>query len=195
MKRQMTFQQYRATDLFFFSVMLLISEYVIVTAARHWFPDQLYTVSAAGPIVCIVLMRWGPWAAVQAILAGAVTCFFSGAEAPQYLIYCGGNLLALLAALFRKKAGPERIRQSTWLSLVFAAAVVLLMQAGRALAALLLGHEAAQAAGFFTTDALSAVFTLVIIWIARRLDGIFEDQKHYLLRLHQAEKEEKGGYT
>ena len=47
--------------------------------------------------------------------------------------------------------------------------------------------------GFVTTDALSLVFSAVIVWIARRLDGIFEDQKHYLLRLKEAEKEEKGG--
>ncbi len=29
------------------------------------------------------------------------------------------------------------------------------------------------------------LFTLVITWIVRRLDGVFEDQKHYLLRLQE----------
>ena len=38
------------------------------------------------------------------------------------------------------------------------------------------------------------LFTLVLIWIARRLDGIFEDQKHYLLRVHEQEQEERGGF-
>ena len=29
------------------------------------------------------------------------------------------------------------------------------------------------------------LFTLVIIWIVRRVEGLFEDQKHYLLRIAQ----------
>ena len=62
------------------------------------------------------------------------------------------------------------------------------MQAGRALTALALGSGPASVAGFFTTDSLSLLFTFVIIWIARKLDGVYEDQKHYLLRVH-AEKE------
>ena len=40
----------------------------------------------------------------------------------------------------------------------------------------------------------AVLFTLVLIWIARRLDGIFEEQNHYLLRLKQQENEERGGY-
>ena len=56
-----------------------------------------------------------------------------------------------------------------------------------------LGTAFRSCLGFFTTDALSLLFTGVIVWIARRLDGIFEDQKHYLLRVHKKE-EEKGGF-
>ena len=42
----------------------------------------------------------------------------------------------------------------------------------------------AAAAGFITTDSVSYIFTLVIVWIASRLDGILEDQLHYLRRLN-----------
>ena len=45
----------------------------------------------------------------------------------------------------------------------------------------------AEAVRFFTTDSLSAVFTLVIIWIVRRLDGVWEDQFHYLKRFRPEE--------
>ena len=74
------------------------------------------------------------------------------------------------------------------LALVFPLLVQVLMQAGRAAAALLLGVEPADVVGFFTTDSLSLLFTFVIIWIARKLDGVYEDQKHYLLRIN-AKKE------
>ena len=77
------------------------------------------------------------------------------------------------------------------LSLVFPILIQLLMQAGRAAAALLLGAGPASVVGFFTTDSLSLLFTFVIIWIARKLDGVYEDQKHYLLRLHAEEGQKK----
>jgi hypothetical protein len=56
-----------------------------------------------------------------------------------------------------------------------------------------MGTEPAACLGFFTTDALSLLFTGLILWVARLLDGIFENQRHYLLRIHNTE-EEKGGF-
>ena len=77
MKRQFSFQQYRAIDLAMFAVLLCITETMIVKAATWWFPDQLYTVSVVGAVTAIVLMRWGPWAAIHAVLGGAVFCLQS----------------------------------------------------------------------------------------------------------------------
>lgn len=108
-------------------------------------------------------------------------CFASHGSARQYLIYCAGNLFALFALLPLRLLGGERIRQDSFLSVCFGLVVLLLMQLGRALVALLFGNKLSACLGFFTTDALSLLFTGVILWIARRLDGIFENQKHYLL--------------
>ena len=60
--------------------------------------------------------------------------------------------------------------------------------------ALVLGAQLKTCFDFFTTDALSGLFTMVIIWIAARLDGILEDQKTYLLRVNKEREEEKGGF-
>ena len=109
----------------------------------------------------------------------------------QLLIYCAGNLLSLLMLLPLARLGKEKIRTDGFLSVVFGLLTLLLMQLGRALVALLLGTPLGDCLGFFITDALSLLFTGLILWVARRLDGIFEDQKHYLLRIH---KEDKGGY-
>ena len=88
--------------------------------------------------------------------------------------------------------GKEKVRTGQFLPFAFPLLVQALMHGGRALTAMLFGEPPAVAAGFFLTDSLSYLFTLVIAWIVRRLDGVYEDQKHYLLRL-QAEKEKKGG--
>ena len=193
MKRQFSFQQYRAIDLAMFAALLCITETMIVKAATWWFPDQLYTVSVVGAVTAIVLMRWGPWAAIHAVLGGAVFCLASHGSAKQLLIYCAGNLFSLAMLLPLKYLGGERIRLDPFLSVMFGVCTLLLMQLGRALVAFALGTEFQTCLGFFTTDALSLLFTGLILWVARRLDGIFENQRHYLLRIHNTE-EEKGGF-
>jgi len=193
MNPRFSFQQYRAIDLGLFAVILCVSECLIVNAATFWFPDQLYTVSVVGAVTAIVLMRWGPWAAIHAVLGGLVFCLASRGSARQYLIYCIGNLFSLLMLIPLKKLGGEKIRLDGVLSVCFGLLTLLLMQLGRALTALAMGTEPAACLGFFTTDALSLLFTGLILWVARRLDGIFENQRHYLLRIHKTE-EEKGGF-
>ncbi len=187
MRRELTWKQYRAIDLTLLGIALAIFEFIIVRAANWWFPGQPFTVSLAAAITSIVYMRWGSWGGIHAVEAGGIFCYFSGATGQQFLIYCLGNLVSLLAVLLLKAFGKERVRTGH-LSLIFPLLVQVLMQAGRAAAALALGAEPANAVGFFTTDSLSLLFTFVIIWIARKLDGVYEDQKHYLLRIH-AEKE------
>ncbi len=191
MKRQLSFRQYRSIDLALFALILLVSETLIVRAANVWFADQLYTVSVVAAVTSIVMMRWGPWAVIHALLGGVVFTLASRGGARHLLIYTAGNLLSLLSLLPLRALGGERVRADGFLSIGFGLMVLVLMQLGRALAALALGTAFSSCLGFFTTDSLSALFTGLVIWVARRLDGIFEDQKHYLLRIH---KEEKGGY-
>ena len=197
MAQRYSFRQYRWIDLGFFAGMLVVSEWLIVQAARVWFPDQLYTVSVVAAITAIVLMRWGIYAGIHAFLGGLLFCFASGGTPKQYLIYCLGNLFSLLALLWIRFLGSERIREDSALSVMFALTTQLLMQAGRFAIAVVIGlaqgkpllEGMARSVGFFTTDTLSCLFTALIIWIARRLDGIFEDQKHYLLRINRTEEE------
>ena len=177
-------------DLAMFAAMVVVFETLLVNAATRWFPGQPYTVSVTPAVTAIVLMRWGSWAALHAALGGAAFCFASGAAPGHYLVYAAGNLLGLAALTIRKRLTPEGIREKVSWSLLFGGAVCLLMQLGRAAISVMAGAPYAQALGFFTTDAITLLFTLVIVWIARRLDGIFEDQVHYLLRIYRQEKEE-----
>lgn len=192
MNRSFSFRQYRVIDLGFFALILLVSETLIVRAARFWFPDQLYTVSVVAAVTALVLVRWGGWAFIHALLGALVFCLNSGGSARQVLIYAAGNLLALLMLLPLKLLGWEKIKNDGFLTVCFGLLTLLLMQLGRALTALILGTPFSDCLGFFTTDSLSLLFTGLILWVARRLDGIFENQRHYLLRVHK--EEEKGGY-
>ena len=190
MGKRRTWKQYRTIDLALIALMLAVFEYLIITAASFWFPDQLYTASLAAAVTTIVYMRWGVWGAIHAAEAGVVFCMFAGGTREQYLIYGAGNLLSLLALIPLEKLGKERVRTGR-LGLLLPLLVQLLMHAGRVLVSLVLGAVPGlwEAMNFFTMDSLSYIFTFVIIWIARKLDGVYEDQKHYLLRINSAEEE------
>lgn len=185
MAKQRTLGQYRTIDLFCFVLMLALFEPVLHFAATRLFPAEPYTVSVTAAVTAIVLMWWGPWAAIHAVFGGIMACLLAGARIDQYLIYGFGNLFSLAALLLLKKWGKEETRKDVLHSIAFALVTALLMQLGRAVMALILGNGLLLCLGFFTTGVITDLFTVVIVWIARRLDGIFEDQIHYLLRIQK----------
>lgn len=161
---------------------MAIGQVLIYFATSKWFPEQLYVISPVAIMAALVMMRWGGYGAIHAALGGILFAVLSGGTWKHILIYGVGNLASLLAMVMFKIFGKERIRQNTLLTMAFALCVQLLMQLGRAGMAALFGNSAAACLGFITTDALSDVFTLFVAWIIRRVEGLFEDQKHYLLR-------------
>ena len=182
MNRRRSWKEYRAIDLSIMALMLAVFEFLIINAASFWFPDQLYTVSLAAAVTSIVYMRWGVWGGIHAAEAGFVYSFFAGGTPEQFAIYCVGNLFSLLAVILLQTVGKEKVRTGK-LSLVFPMLVQLLMHLGRGVTALVFGASFGSLAAFIAADSLSYIFTFVIIWIARKLDGVYEDQKHYLLRI------------
>lgn len=196
MKGQMTVRQYRSVDLFLFAAMLLVFESIIIFAATRWFSDAPYSVSVTAAVTAIVMIRWGPWAAIHAVLGGLIFCFESGGANWQYAVYCGGNLLAMLILPVVKRPGAwKKVCSDPFKTVCFGLGTVLLMQLGRALLSLVFGLTVGEALGFFTADVISLLFTALILWIVRRLDGILEDQVHYLHRIaKEREEENKGGF-
>lgn len=192
MRRQMTFLQYRAMDIFLFTALLCLCEALIVLGATVWFADQLYTLSLTAAVTAIVLVRWGILAAVPAVCGGFVFCLFSGATPSQYLIYCAGNLLVLALMPLVRGEGWKKLQDNVLLATLYGLAAALLMQLGRFVIAALMGTAPAVCAGFITTDVLSTFFSVLLVWICRRLDGMLEEQRHYLIRIQEEEKRDKG---
>lgn len=192
MNRQISFSQYRMIDLSILSFVLAVCQFLTHLAVSFWFPEQLYVVSPVAGMTALVMMRWSAWAALPAGLGGVLFVWLSGGNLQQMLIYVLGNLASLMALFLFKIFGKEKIRKDSFLAVVFAIAVQLLMQLGRAAMALVFGHSAEACIGFITTDILSMLFTVFIIWTARRIEGLFEDQKNYLLRIQREQQAERG---
>ena len=188
-------RRYRAVDLAMWALLLVLFESIIILAATRWFPGQPYTVSLTAEVTALVMARWGLWGALHAALGGAVYCFLSGGGPAQYLIYCGGNLFCLLAlGVLQALGGVEKVRQDALKTLLYALCAVVFMQAGRGCVSLLLGTPLEGALLFITADSVSILFTLTLLWIARRLDGVMENQYHYLRRLQEEQEKERGGF-
>lgn len=168
-----------------FTVMLCACEALIVMASRSWFPYEPYMLSLTPAVTAVVMVRWGIYAAVPAA-AGAITlCICSGAQPLQYLIYCAGNLACLALLPVLRRFTWRALHDNVLLAMTYGLAVALLMQTGRAVIACLCGMGTDISAGFFTTDVLSLLFAVLIVWICRRLDGMLEEQRHYLRRVHE----------
>ena len=191
MKRQISFRQYRAMDLFLFSALLCGCEALITLGATRWFPGEPYTLSITPAVTAIVMVRWGGWAALPAVLGAGVFCFVSGATLPQYIIYCVGNLASLLVAPFLCAGRWKGLHENVLLAMVYGLSTALLMQLGRLALGLATGGSLQMCAGFITTDTLSTLFAVLIVWIARRLDGVLEEQRHYLHRVAEEMERER----
>ncbi len=185
MDKKISFGQYRTIDLGIMAGLLVISQVIFTQGAKNWFWAVDYIVSPMAIVTALVMMRWGSWAAIHAALGGLVFSFSSGGSWQHYVIYGVGNLLCMVCLLYFKTIGKEKLRQNAFWAVAFAVSVQLAMLLGRAGVAFVLGHSLAQCWAFITTDLLSALFTGVLAWIARRVDGLFEDQKYYLLRIQE----------
>ncbi len=191
MKHQITFRQYRAMDLAAFTVLLCIGETLITLGATLWFPGEPWVLSLTPAITAIVMVRWGAFAAIPALAGAAVFCLASGAALSQYVCYCVGNLAALALTQFLYRQGWKRLHEQVILALVYGVMTALLMQAGRALMAIIQGANLGDGLRFFTTDSLSTLFSALLVWIMRRQDGMLEEQKHYLKRIAEEQEKEK----
>jgi len=190
--KALTFKQYRTANIILLTLIFVIAESAVTLGANLWFRELPYVLSLAVLFVSLEMMRWHGYAAVAALAMGLALCAASGAAPTQYLIYCVGNLFMLFGLFFLKKAGRDKVRASALLSIGYVLIVFLLAQLGRWIVSLFFGADLRMLVQFVTTDALSALFAVIAVLIVRNIEGVFEDQKSYLLRLEAERREEAG---
>ena len=187
---RITFKQYRSIDLAMFTILTMVFEAVTTVATNRWFYAQPVALSVTLALVCITMMRWGGFAAIPAVVGAFVFCVASGATIEQYLIYCIGNLGALAALLVTRLFEKEKVRTGTGKLALFGFVAYVGMVLGRWLVSLLYGGDLMAFAVYATTDIITLLFTMVILFLFRRTDGMMEDQKAYLFRMERERKEE-----
>ena len=190
----MSFKQYRMMDLMIFIAMYGLCEYLVIKAATVWF-DEPYSISIMLPLLLIVMMRWDKYSIINAIAYAVLFVFYQSGNLNQYLIYLIGNLGVMLELILLKRMGKDNIRSSFFNSMIYLLCGFVLMEVFRGIASIIIaGSDIGVILQFLMSDMLSLVFGVLVIIIVRRIDGLFIDQKQYLMQLNSQEERIDGGW-
>ena len=193
--RFISFRQYKYTDLFFFALVLGISELLIFCAFKLWFKgavDKFY-INFMLAIVLTVIMRWGWVGGIYAVADGVVQCAMEGGNWQSYLTYMAGTACVLSVLLLTKFLGKEKIRSKWYFTLIYIVIGWVSVNLGISCMCAIFGNSflssLATSFGLGVYGALPLAGAIVVIMILRQLNGMFEDQKHYLIRQDKERKE------
>lgn len=192
--KQITFKQYRSFDVAALCLLTAVFEGLATYLAKapQWAAQPL-AISLTLSMTCIALVRWSALGVLPALCGSLAYCIASGGTPSQYLIYCLGSLLCLAAVPLLKRIDKEKIRLSFTRRLLFILLIHLLIGLGRWLVSLAFDPAISSVILFLLspTDLFAVLFATVILFIAKGLDGVLEDQKTYLLRVERERNDEK----
>ena len=181
-------------DLMIFIAMYGLCEYLVIKAATVWF-DEPYSISIMLPLLLIVMMRWDKYSIINAIAYAILFVFYQSGNLNQYLIYLIGNLGVMLELILLKKMGKDNIRSSFFNSMIYLLCGFVLMEVFRGIASIIIaGSDIGVILQFLMSDMLSLVFGVLVIIVVRRIDGLFVDQKQYLIELNSQKEKIDGGW-
>lgn len=191
---KISYNQYKLFDILLFLVIMVALEAVNVFAVKKWFPDMMFSVSLMFTVSLLALVRWNWLAAVFPIFHGiiycAFLCAFQKVGYQEFIIYSAGNAFLLFSWFLFKFIPKEKMFSKWYLTLIYALVAFILVLCGRTLIAVCFGSDFVTALGnFFFTEALNIVFAAMALLVFRRLDGMVEDQKKYLLRVAREREE------
>ena len=184
--RLISIRQYRLTDSLIFAAILAAFELILHFALIGY--NGAFTFSPLVPIVVLVIMRWGWQGVFYAVGDGILFCLLKGFGWQYFVSYGIGNAFIMVLLLATKFLGKEKIAGKWYFSALFVLAGWLLVAFGRTIVAACCGMDFVGTLVAQLVDPsslLSLAMALIIILVMRRLDGMFEDQKHYLKRLDE----------
>ena len=200
--RLISFARYRATDLLIFAAILVAFGLISFFAFTRWFASDISTFffSVGIPVSLLVMVRWGWYGMFYAVADGLLYCTLSvltsGGEyysmaLQYYLTYAAGGAFVGLACLMVRFMGYRRITSAWYFTLLYMLCGWVAVLVGRVLVSLCFGENfLAALLGFMgPSELLSLAMGAVILLIMRRLDGMMENQRDYLIRLDKERRE------
>lgn len=183
MKKNMSLGTYRFVDIFVFTVLMILFEFL----ATNFVDTSLYSVSLFIPLTLIVMMRWNIWSIIIIIASAITYVYANNGTSDNYLIYIIGDLFILFNLLWLIKY-KQNIKEKNYMCIIYVISGYFLVEVGRSIVSACLGYDFFKILlSFLGTDSLSVLVGLVVILIARKQNGLFEDQIEYLKRINAEE--------
>lgn len=194
--RLISIKQYRLTDLFIFAVILLFFDLIMFYAPQLFPGGAIYSFCLTVPITLLIMIRWGWQSVFFAVGDGVVLNLLNNTSIWQsYISYALGNALMMLLLIAIKFIGKDKIMGKWYTSVCFVAVGWALANFGVTCIQAMLGYDFGEVAaanfGFGVNGVLALAMGIVIVLVLRRLDGMMEDQKKYLKRVHGEQKREQ----
>lgn len=201
--RIISFGRYRATDLLIFAAILVAFDLISFFAFTEWFADDLsnFFFSLAVPVSLLVMIRWNWYGMFYAVLDGLVYCLlavlsaggaYDGVALQYFLTYCLGSACIGLAYLMVHFMGYKRIAGHWGFTILYVLCGWLALEIGRAVVSICFGVDVGSALLSFIagpSELLSLAMGIVILLVMRKLEGMLENQRAYLLRLDKERQE------
>lgn len=192
--RLISLRQYRLTDSVIFALILAAFDLIAYGALSMFGASAYFTFTMTLPITLLVMMRWGWQSVFYAVADGLILSFLYNRTVWQsYLSYAAGGAALMLILIPFKLIGKQRIRDKWYLTAAAVLAGWFVMNTTVTVIQTVCGADFLNVAsynfGVGLTGLMSLAAGLVVILVMRRLDGMFEDQKHYLIRLDKERKE------
>lgn len=192
--RLISLRQYRLTDLFIFAVILVAFDLLACYAPKLVPQGAYFTFTLTVPITLLVMMRWNWISVFFAIGDGILLSLLNHINVWQsYLSYSAGNCFMMFLLLLTKFVGKEKIAGRWYFTALFVILAWVLMNFGITAVEAICGFGFVECLkvnfGLGINGLMSLALALIVILVMRKLDGMFEDQKHYLLRLDKERKE------
>ena len=197
----LTFKKYRSIDISLFTVIYAVIEALIVYGSSKWFSHQFYTLSLSVTIVTLVMVRWGIFSMIPCLVGSVVYLLVHSAagNAVTYqtaIIYIGSSLSMLVGLLYIKLVTKQKLSDRKSVA-CYGLPIVLYITSilARTLISMCFGYGFAIIVNYNFADCLTLLFALVAVYVARRQEGLFIDQKTYLLELDKKRKKEQDLYN
>ena len=195
-----SFSRYKATDLLIFAAILAAFGAISFFAFTEWFAtdSSRYIFSISVPITLLIMVRWNWYGMFYAVGDGLLYCILmlatgnmaAGSELSYFLIYGAGSAFIGFTYLMVKFMGYKRIVGAWYFTVLYAVCGWVLLVLGRTLVWTCFGLGFVNGLlGLGGSELLSLGMALIILLVLRRLDGMMENQRDYLIRLDRERKE------
>lgn len=192
----MSLKKYRIVDLFILAIIMTVLEVICIVFSTLL--NAFFVLSLATVFVLIVMMRWSAFGLIHAVLSGVVFALTENYLAKtlntsidEIVVYGIGNSFIAVELLLFKFIGKEKICKGNWYLVLYAFVGYVSVCLGRAVMGIF--FDVNFFSGLlqqFTTEALDFVFSIIILFITNRQEGMFCDQKKYFNEVRLGGKDE-----